>query len=370
MRRVIADFLAFGKQYLRSKEGTFFAFAFPVLLILLFGSIFSTSETLEVTLHIQNLDLEGTSPTDVSQDFIRALENTSVVNVESIPTDVSIQDYIRENSLSLALLIPEGFEGAVNLSKAMGVPIANVTLYGDPSRSTYQVARAAINSAAIQMSFRIQDADLLVRVEGEDIASEDFQYIDYFLPGVLGITILTSPLFAMAGITVEYKNRGFLKLLATTPISKSEWLLSKILWFVFLIFASFAFMLLAGALAFGVKLTITPIACVIIIAGVLLFTSLGLLLGGLAKDSATSIAIANAIGFPMMFLSGSFFPLEMMPSYLQTIAMAMPLTYVNNGLRDTMVFGNTSAALGNLAVVLVIALIFFVLAAKLTSWKK
>lgn len=370
MRRVIADFLAFGKQYMRSKVGAFFAFAFPVLLILLFGAIFSTSESVEVTLHVQNLDVQGDTPSNASLDFIKALENTSMLDLESIPTDAAILDYIKDKSLSLALLVPEGFEQAINLSQSVGAPLATVTLYGDPSRSTYQAAIGAVNSAAIGMSFEVQEVAPLVIVEGEDIVPEDFQYIDYFLPGILGITILTNPLFAMSSITTEYENRGFLKLLATTPITKAEWLFSKILWYIFLIIVSFGVMLVAGVLAFGAKLTITPMAIVIIMVGVLLFTSLGLFLGSLAKDTATSAAIANAIGFPMMFLSGSFFPLESMPDFLQTIAMAMPLTYVNNGLRDTMIFGNMSAALWNLAIVAILAVAFFILAAKLTSWKK
>jgi ABC-2 type transport system permease protein len=136
------------------------------------------------------------------------------------------------------------------------------------------------------------------------------------------------------------------------------------------LYISFAIMILLGILAFNIKMTITVIAIILIAVGALLFTSMGMLIGAFTKNPETSAAIANAIGFPMMFLSGTFFPLEGMPEYLQTIASALPLTYLNEGLRDTMIFGNNTSALTNLAVVIVIAIIFFILAAKVMRWKE
>ena len=82
-----------------------------------------------------------------------------------------------------------------------------------------------------------------------------------------------------------------------------------------------------------------------------------------------SAAIANAIGFPMMFLAGSFFPLDLFPSYLRTVANVLPLTYINEGLRATMVLGNDTTALLDLAVTAVIGVVFFFIAARGLSWK-
>jgi ABC-2 type transport system permease protein len=82
------------------------------------------------------------------------------------------------------------------------------------------------------------------------------------------------------------------------------------------------------------------------------------------------VAIANAIGFPMMFLSGCFFSVESFPSFLQGVAAVLPLTYLNNGLRDTMVYGNDAAALVNLAVVIVSGVVITLVASRLMSWKE
>lgn len=82
------------------------------------------------------------------------------------------------------------------------------------------------------------------------------------------------------------------------------------------------------------------------------------------------MTVANAIGFPMMFLSGSFFPLEMMPGFLQVVAKGIPMTYMTNALRDTMLFGNNISALLNLLIVVALGTVLFVAGSKLMSWKE
>jgi len=365
MKRAIADLKAYGRQFMRSKIGVFFTFGFPILLILLFGAIFSGTGTEKITLPTQDND-----GTPLSQTFIESLEATEVVEIGEIPTDVDIEEYIKDNSLTVALLIPEGFEENYSTAKAEGLPTTrvNVTLYGDQTQTTYSIATSVVSSVIDYFNFG--PANRTIGFQTASVTPEEFQYIDYFIPGVVGFTIMTTTMFAMASMCTEYRSRGYFKLLGSTPLRKSEWLVSKILWFLIVLYISFMLMLLVGIAAFGLKVSLTLVAILIIAVGALLFTSLGMLIGTVTKNPETSAAIANAIMFPMMFLSGTFFPLESMPSYLQSIATAMPLTYINEGLRDTMIYGNNNSALINLGVVLIIAVIMFIAAAKLMSWKK
>jgi ABC-2 type transport system permease protein len=122
-------------------------------------------------------------------------------------------------------------------------------------------------------------------------------------------------------------------------------------------------------LVFGGSAVITPVAIFIIVAGTFEFTSLGMILGMYVRDTETAAAVANAIGFPMMFLAGSFFPVDTMPPALQAIARVLPLTYVNEGLRATMVFRNDATALLYLGITLVIGAVLFIIPAKALSWK-
>jgi ABC-2 type transport system permease protein len=133
---------------------------------------------------------------------------------------------------------------------------------------------------------------------------------------------------------------------------------------------SILLMLAIGIGVFGVKANITPIAIALMLAGVLLFSSMGILIGALAKNSDTAAGVSQAVGQPMMFLSGIFWNLETFPEAVQIISKVFPLTYLGAGLRDTMLDGNETSALINLAIVLVLAVAFFIVASKLISWKE
>lgn len=365
MRRILADAVAFGRQYLRSKVGAFFAFAFPVLLILLFGALFSQTGSTTVDMPVQDLD-----GTPMSAQFLEILNGTGVANVRMIPTTVDLATYVRDNSLSIALLIPAGFQEDVLAAQAVnGSSPVNVTLYADKSKSTYGIAQGVVGAAIDAMNFQLAGARPILSMASESVLSPTFSFIDFFIPGIVGMTIMTSVMFSMTSVCGEYRTRRYFPLLATTTLKKSEWLVSKILFYIFLMTASLLVSVTAGWLVFGTKVFLTPLAFVFIVVGTVLFTSLGMMIGMFIKDPESGSAVANAIGFPMMFLSGTFWPLESMPDYMRVIAQALPLTYLNNGLRDSMVYFNTGGALFNLAVLTVLAVLFFALPAKLMSWK-
>lgn len=365
MNRILADVVAFGRQYLRSRVGVFFALAFPILLILLFGAIFGGSESPQVPLHVQDLD-----QTAASRAFVDALNNTSVISYQTMPPDVDFQGYIRDHSINVALQIPAGFGD--NLSRAAAgdnTATANITLAGDVTQASFGIASAAVNRVATAFNLNIAQAREVVNVSARSIDIRQLGYIDLFLPGIIGFTVLTTPLFGMSAICAEYRTRRYFKALATTKLSKAEWLAAKVIFHIVLMFASVALMVVTGVLVFRMQGVVTPVALLLIVAGTLEFTSLGMALGIFVKDPETGAAIANAIGFPMMFLAGSFFPVDLMPDFLKIFARFLPLTYVNEGLRATMVLGNEATALVDLLVTLAFAAVFFVVAARGLSWK-
>jgi ABC-2 type transport system permease protein len=364
MNRILSDLNAYSKSYMRTKVGPFFAFAFPVLLILLFGAIFSNIDSSTMTLHLQDLDA-----TDASRGFIEALNATNFTVVELIPADADIEQYIKDESLGAALQVPAGFGQRLAQGNA-SLPPVELLMYGDPSRSSYGQAIGVVGGVADAMNFQLNQAVPIVGLEARTVASPEFHFIDYFLPGMLGMTMMFTAMYAMTGSVAEYKTRRYFKLLASTPITKWEWLTSKILFYLIITVASLALMMVVGVAVWGTRVAFTPVAFLFMVASAFLFTSLGVIIGAYSKDPESGAAMANAIGFPMMFLSGSFFNLEAMPSYMQSIAAIFPLTYVNNGLRDTMIFSNEASALTNLAIVSVMALVATAAATRLIQWTR
>ena len=126
----------------------------------------------------------------------------------------------------------------------------------------------------------------------------------------------------------------------------------------------------SGSYAFGANITLTAGIIPFLLLGPTLFASLGMLVGTVTKTPETAGVIGNIVTFPMMFLSGTFFPISLMPTYLQSFAHALPLFYVVEGLNNVMVYGNTAAALVDLAVIAVITAVVFTLAVKLFKWRE
>jgi len=133
---------------------------------------------------------------------------------------------------------------------------------------------------------------------------------------------------------------------------------------------SFLFLVVVGVYGFGAHMTLTPWLIPFLILGPMLFSSLGMLVGTVTKSVETASVLGNIITFPMMFLSGTFFPIATMPVYLQNFAHVLPLFYIVEGLNNVMVYGNIPAALIDIAVTTAITVIVFVAAAKIFKWRE
>lgn len=364
MNKILADAINYGRQYLRTRSAAFFTFVMPIILVLVFGAIFSGGTT-KLDVPVQNLDAGG-----YGAAYLKVLNDTGGVNIKMISKDVDLEQYIKDNSLSIAVLIPQNFSESLAASLAAnGSEFVNVTVYGDPSQSTFGSVLASVQTADAIMNFHFANARPVLMTEVKSVASDSYENMDYFLPGVVGITIMTNALYGMTAVCAEYKSRGYAKLLATTTLTKSEWLASKVLTYTVLLSASLVTTYLVGVLALGLHVSLTPLTFALIPAGAFLFTSAGMVLGSVTKDAESATAIANALGFPMMFLSGSFFPVSMMPGFLQVVAKGIPMTYLTDALRDTMLFHNTAGTLLNMAAVLGIGAAFFVAGSRVMSWK-
>ncbi len=146
--------------------------------------------------------------------------------------------------------------------------------------------------------------------------------------------------------------------------------MAKIGFYIVLTFASFLLMSAFGIYAFGAQISFTPWIIPFLLLGPFLFVSLGMLVGTVSTSVESAAVVGNLITFPMMFLSGTFFPVSTMPAYLQNVAHVLPLFYVIEGLNNVMIYGNYGAALPDIAVLVVISLVVFVLAVRFFKWRE
>ena len=171
-------------------------------------------------------------------------------------------------------------------------------------------------------------------------------------------------------MNAELRQKGILRKLATTPITRIDWLLSNILYQLVLAIISTTSILLVSYAVFDVRLQLNGWLPAYLVLEVFAFVGLGMMLTPIAREAESAAAAANALLFPMMFLSGTFFPVEMMPGFLQKFARILPLYYVNEGLRAAMIFLDNLAALRCAAITGGVAVVVFAAGALVTRWDK
>ena len=171
-------------------------------------------------------------------------------------------------------------------------------------------------------------------------------------------------------VNTELRQKNIIRKLSTTPITRTDWILSNILYQFLLAVISTTAMLVVSYAVFDVKLHINGWLPLFIVLDVFTFVGIGMILTRVVQEAQSAAAAANALIFPMMFLSGSFFPLEMMPRFMQTFAMTLPLYYVNEGLRASMVFRDNVTALSYAAIIGTFAAIVFILGITTTRWEE
>jgi ABC-2 type transport system permease protein len=370
MSHVAIDLKASLKSFWRNKSTIFWTLAFPSVLILLFGAIFSQS-SIRYDLYVQNQDLTDGKATYFSDQLITILNKTNAFNIQTVDPSINGTDYALANRLSSLLIIPSGFNTSANMALyTHGATVANVTLVYDQSTSSAPIVQSVVMSIIDNINFQLSQGVNYLAVEGLTIAPKRFSYIDFFIPGVIGMTAMTTSIFTSVSISAQFKQNGVFHKLATTPLKRYEWILSRTIYNVLISYLGMAVMLLLGMFVFGMKMTLDVVSLLMVAMASLMFTGLGMIIARFVKDPDGADAAANVITFPMMFLSGTFFQLSQMPQFLQTIAQVLPLTYVSEGLRAAMIFGQTQQAIQNTALITVLGIASIIVGSLITKWEE
>ena len=359
-RRIISDLRVFGRGYLRNAAGLFFGLIFPVVLILIFGAIFSSGFSGTITVYVQNKD---NGP--VSVFFLDALNTTHTLTLVNVNSSEDFSQYLSAHSASDGIIIPADFSSKYNASQPV-----NVTVYGNPSQSSSSIVSGVVTGVVNWLNLRHYGGSPIIGITQTTAQTQVTEYIDFLVPGLIGFSILVSPMFSLVNISSEYKRVKLFKQLSLTPLTKIEWLASKVLFYILLSVTSFLLMVAVGVFAFGAHIVLSLWLIPFLVLGPMLFASLGMLVGTVSKNTETASVVGNLITFPMMFLSGTFFPISLMPSYLQSFAHVLPLFYIIDGLNGVMIYSNYAQAAIDLAVVTVITIIFFVAAVRLFKWRE
>lgn len=366
-RIIAANLVVRLRSFGREKSAMFFTIAFPVILVLVFGAIFTTPEHMNFELPVQDLDQ---SPS--SAQLVESLGVDGVFRALPVPPDADAVRYARDHRLTLLLVIPHGFGEmqARRLTQRDGTASVALKYIYDPSSTSVTTKLHYLATFVAGANQRMCGGPPFITMTEQSFLNKKYRFIEFFVPGIIAMAVMTSSLSGALNTNAELRQKGILRKLATTPITRTDWLLSNILYQLVLAAISTTSILLVSYTVFDVRLQISGWLPLYIVLAVFAFVGIGMMLTPIAKEAESAAAAANAVLFPMMFLSGTFFPVEMMPGFLQKVARGLPLYYVNEGLRASMIFGDNMGALRCAAITGGVAGVVFVAGALVTRWDR
>ncbi len=367
LRVIGANLVVSVKSFYRDKTVVFFRIAFPVILILVFGTIFMERDN-----EIFDLDVQDLDQTNSSAQLARAIGRSGRFKMTQVAPAVNAAQHAKNNKRNLVLIIPKGFEESLMHRMGLDDPNAFVTLtkIHDPSSFGLTTKMQVLNMVLAGINQEMSGKPPFIKSEETSILAKKYRFIEFFVPGIIAMAVMTASLLGAVNVNAELRQKGIIRKLATTPITRTDWILSNILYQFILAALSATAMLLVSYGVFNVSLEINAWLPVFVALAVFAFVGLGMILTRVAKEAESAAAAADALMFPMMFLSGTFFPVEMMPAFLQKFARILPLYYVNEGLRASMVSVDNMTALRCAAVIGIFAVVVFVLGIKITTWSE
>ena len=197
----------------------------------------------------------------------------------------------------------------------------------------------------------------------------------WLIPGIAAMAIMQTGLFTVVFSLVRFKSQGVLRRLKATPIGAAHFLAGQLTTKAIVVVIQTYVLIIVGAVALGVPVNTGRLGAwfdltILALLGGALFIAMGLAISGWAKSEETAAPMANVISMPMMFLSGVFFPLSVMPEWLTRWSQYLPLTYLADGMRAITVEGATVTTLGNELIGLTVwIIVVFAIATKTFRWE-
>ncbi|MBZ4422253.1 ABC transporter permease [Myxococcus sp. RHSTA-1-4] len=311
------------RMLFRQPEVLFWTFAFPLITTLVLGLAFRTEALGPVKVAI----VEGPG----AAALVARLEGTPELHVQRL-AEVDARRRLARGQVSLVLLSGEAPEALV-----------------DPARPDGRAARLLVAQALDSR----EDRPRVEALKATPVSEPGNRYIDFLIPGLLGMSLMSSSLWSLSSALVFMRGGKLLKRLAATPMRRSDFFIAFLVGRLLFALLELAFFCAFARWLFGVPMfgdyaTFTLVGMM----GALTFAALGLLVAIRARTEEAVNGLVNLVTMPMLFLSGVFFSSENFPGWLQPFIQVLPLTVVNDSLRAIMLEGAGLDTLGHTLAVL------------------
>jgi ABC-2 type transport system permease protein len=352
------------KSFLRNRTALFWTLAFPIIFIVLFGSIFSSNGP--------NTFSVGWVDNDHSAASAQLRESFAQVPIVEL-TDATEEDALakmRDGDLDAVVVVAPGLSDALQPGAPPAQPF-QLIVYTDPSQQTSSnTVQQVVAQVVGGMNQSLSGRPPALGVEPRPLQSQDITAAAYFVPSILAMALMQLGIFAAIPLVAQ-REKGILKRLSATPLTRTTLVSSNVLMRLLIALIQTVLIVGIGIALFGVEIVGSlAVVAFFIVLGATAFLALGYVIASYARTEESANAMTSVVQFPLMFLSGIFFPIAFMPDWLQPVAALMPLTYLGDALRQTMVGGAAYASLGVDALVLGGWLVVsFLISARFFRWQ-
>jgi ABC-2 type transport system permease protein len=351
-------FVACFKMFVRNRAALFFSLFVPLLIMLIFG-VLNFGGTTSIS-----LGLVDKADNPASHALVSALEANPSFEITPGARDAELAE-LKQGHRDLVLVIPDGYQGSVTSGSSALIAYSNQS---KPEQA--QIGGLLLNAVVGQVLGGGGGRAGSPLVSVEPLAGRSLGYIDFLVPGILGLTLMQLGLFSVSFGFVQLKRTGALRRLFATPTSPAYFLAAQVTSRLIIGMAQ-VLVLLGVGLWFGLHLVGSiPLLLAISLLGSIIFLAIGFSIAGWAKNEDQAAPVANLVSLPMTFLSGVFFSRDALPAFLRTVTDYLPLTYLNHALRSVINDGvGVGAIAGDLLGMAVWAVIAFLLAVRLFKWE-
>ncbi|MCC7352896.1 MAG: ABC transporter permease [Anaerolineae bacterium] len=328
MKAFAKMFTASLKEFARDRTAFFWTLAFPILFMLLFGAIFGGGDSTQIQVGLVVED-QGSAGEGLAQAF----SNVPVIKLYRGDRETELAA-LKTGKRGVVVVLPAGLSQSIGSGQT-----GQVEVYYDPSQQMSTQFRLAVVQQVLEHTERhVTGNTPMFSMTPKTIQAERMRNIDFLVPGILGMALMQLGIMATSQPLIALRQNQVLRRLGTTPLPRTTVLTSQVTLRVLIAVAQAALIVLVARLVFNVQMTGSWLVLLgVVLFGGLTFVSIGYLIAAVARTEESGMAIAQIINFPMMFLSGIFFPVEVMPKFLKPVVTAMPLTYLGDALRQTMV---------------------------------
>jgi ABC-2 type transport system permease protein len=353
-------------ELFRNRLGLVLLIVMPLFMMVMVGFIYPSNSTLtDLKVGFFNEDAGFNGVFAPSQGFIDGLNTinnqTHLFILTNVSNKTDITDMLQRGQLQGGIILPSNFsenlmtgkQGTLIIVSDDSNPQISITI-----QSALRGVFDAMGTALAQQNLNTTNIAVIkpFNVQTQGVVSGDPSYFDFIAPGIMAMTVMMSVMTGLPVAISQEKEIGTMDGMMVAPINRLSILLGKTL-------AQTARGLIQGAIILGLAIGIFGVAIqgsillvfALLLLGVFSFVGLGIVITSFTKDQETAQMLMMTLMFPMMFLSGVFFPIQQMPWYMQTISKALPLTYASDALRKVMVLG---AGIPQISTELIILIVF------------